>query len=141
MGYEFQVTIDSESPHEQAKWWESAIGWQVEPTDEDFIRGLVDAGHASAEDTLVFDGKLVWKMGASIVDPDKSGSPRVLFQVVPEAKSVKNRLHFDIRVGEDRETVAAALVDAGAEILHRGQVGPSTWITMTDPEGNEFCVS
>lgn len=141
MGYEFQVTIDSENPHEQAKWWASALGWQVEPSDGDFIQGLVDAGHASADDTLVFDGKLVWKVGAAIVDPGKAGSPRVLFQVVPETKSVKNRLHFDIRVGEDRETVAAALVDAGAAVLHRGQVGPSTWITMTDPEGNEFCVS
>lgn len=76
----------------------------------------------------------------AIADPDKPGSPRVLFQAAPEPKSVKNRLHFDIRVGCERETVAQKLVDAGASICHRGQVGPSVWITMTEPVGNEFCV-
>ncbi|MDJ0396668.1 VOC family protein [Rhodococcus sp. G-MC3] len=141
MGYEIQVTIDSESPHEQAKWWATALGWQVEPSDGEFIKGLVEAGHARQEDTAVFEGNLVWKMGAAIGDPDTPGSPRVLFQEVPETKTVKNRLHFDIRVGEERESVAQQLEAAGASILHRGQVGPSTWITMTDPEGNEFCVS
>lgn len=141
MGYDIQVAIDSENPHQQAKWWAAALHWQVEPSDGDFIRSLVQAGHASEDDTLEFDGQLVWKMGAAITDPERPGSPRVLFQTVPESKTVKNRLHFDIRVGEERETVAQQLVDAGAAVLHRGQVGPSTWITMTDPEGNEFCVS
>ncbi|WP_072806844.1 VOC family protein [Rhodococcoides yunnanense] len=141
MGYEFQVTVDSEKPHEQAKWWARTLGWQVEPSDGDFIRGLVEAGHAKQEDTEVFEGNLVWKIGAAIVDPEKPGSPRVLFQLVPESKTVKNRLHFDIRVGDQRETVAQELVAAGASISYRGQVGPSTWITMADPEGNEFCVS
>ncbi len=64
----------------------------------------------------------------------------MLFQWVPESKTVKNRLHFDIRVGDDREAVAQSLVEAGASIAYRGQLGPSTWITMTDPEGNEFCL-
>ncbi len=141
MGYELQVAIDSKNPHEQAKWWAAALGWRVQPSDGDFIRSLVQAGHAKEEDTLVFDGQLVWKLGAAIADPEKPGSPRVLFQTVPESKIVKNRLHFDIRVGDERETVAKNLFDAGASIRHRGQVGPSVWITMTDPEGNEFCVS
>lgn len=64
----------------------------------------------------------------------------MLFQLVPEGKAVKNRMHFDVRVGDRREEVAAELVAAGATILHRGRQGPSIWITMTDPEGNEFCV-
>ena len=88
----------------------------------------------------MFDGQLVWRIGAAIIDPDKPDSPRVLFQSVPEEKSVKNRMHFDIRAGEDRESVAQNLVGAGASILHRGQLGPSVWITMADPEGSEFCV-
>ncbi|WP_137723382.1 VOC family protein [Prescottella subtropica] len=141
MGYEIQITVDAKDPHRQAQWWARTLGWQVEPSDEDFIRGLVAAGHAREEDTTVFDGVLVWREGAAISDPAQPQRPRVLFQLVPEGKSVKNRLHFDIRVGDRREEVAADLSEAGASVLHRGQVGPSTWITMTDPEGNEFCVS
>lgn len=140
MGYEFQVTVDSENPHTQAKWWAEALGWAVEPSDENFIRGLIEAGHAQESDTEVFEGVLVWREGAAISDPEHPGRPRVLFQLVPETKSVKNRLHLDLRVGDDRESVADKLVTAGATILHRGRQGPSEWITMADPEGNEFCV-
>lgn len=89
MGYEFQVTVDSEQPHEQAKWWASALGWAVEPSDEDFIRGLVAAGHAQESDTTTFEGVLVWKEGAAISDPEHPERPRVLFQLVPEKKAVK----------------------------------------------------
>ena len=141
MGYEFQVTVDSAHPHGQAKWWAAALGWAAEPSDEDFIRGLVAAGHAKESDTTTFEGVLVWREGAAISDPEHPERPRVLFQLVPESKTVKNRLHFDIRVGDKREDVAAHLETVGATILHRGAQGPSVWITMTDPEGNEFCVS
>jgi hypothetical protein len=141
MGYEFQVTVDAADPHTQAKWWAQTLGWRVEPSDEDFIRRMVAAGHATEEETQVFEDTLVWKLGAAISDPEHQERPRVLFQLVPEAKSVKNRLHLDVRVGEDKQAVADALVARGATILHRGQVGPQWWITMADPEGNEFCVS
>ncbi|NLV81010.1 MAG: VOC family protein [Rhodococcus sp.] len=140
MGYEFQVTIDSGSPHTQAKWWAEALGWRVEPSDEDFIRGLVAAGHAREDDTEVFEGRLVWRVGAAISDPDNPARPRVLFQRVPEGKTVKNRMHLDIRAGDDSEAVVARLEAAGAAVLHRGRQGPFEWITMADPEGNEFCV-
>lgn len=119
----------------------AALGWAAEPSDEDFIRGLVAAGHAKESDTTTFEGVLVWREGAAISDPEHPERPRVLFQLVPESKTVKNRLHFDIRVGDKREDVAAHLETVGATILHRGAQGPSVWITMTDPEGNEFCVS
>ncbi|MFC7448095.1 VOC family protein [Rhodococcus daqingensis] len=141
MGYEFQVTVDSARPHDQAKWWAQTLGWRVEPSDEDFIRGVVAAGHAREEDTEIYDGVLVWRVGAAIGDPDHPDRPRVLFQLVPESKSVKNRLHLDVRVGEDKQAVADALVARGATVLHRGEQGPFWWITMADPEGNEFCVS
>lgn len=141
MGYRFQVVVDSQNPHALAKWWAHTLGWQTEPSNEDFIREMVAAGHAREEDTTTFEGVLVWQAGAAIVDPESPGTPRVLFQSVPEPKSVKNRLHLDIRVGDERETVVSQLEERGASVLHRGQQGPSIWITMTDPEGNEFCVS
>jgi hypothetical protein len=45
-------------------------------------------------------------------------------------------------VGEDRhEAEVARLTGLGAEELWRGRQGPHTWVTMADPEGNEFCVA
>ncbi|RRQ28208.1 VOC family protein [Rhodococcus sp. Eu-32] len=141
MAYDVQVTIDCAQPHEQAKWWAETLGWQVEPTDGNFVRGLVEKGHAREEDTVVFEGNLVWKIGAAIANPDNPNGPRILFQSVPEPKTVKNRQHLDVRVGDDREAVAKKLGARGARILHRGSQGPFDWITMADPEGNEFCLT
>jgi hypothetical protein len=68
----------------------------------------------------------------------------VLFIEVPEGKSVKNRLHLDLRPRADlRDTEIERLVAHGATVAgdHRGKYGPGTgWVTLADPEGNEFCV-
>jgi predicted enzyme related to lactoylglutathione lyase len=66
----------------------------------------------------------------------------VLFQLVPEAKTVKNRLHLDVRIGaDDADAAVAGLTARGAKVLHTGRQGPFTWVTLADPEGNESCVS
>jgi hypothetical protein len=141
MATDFQVTIDCSDPHGLADWWAETLGWQVEPQDEAFIRRMIDAGHASEADTTTHRGALVWKEGAAITSPDP-GRPRVLFQLVPEAKSVKNRVHLDLRVGEERqEAEVARLVSRGATELSRGSQGPHRWVVLADPEGNEFCVA
>jgi hypothetical protein len=141
MATDFQVVVDCASPHELADWWAEVLGWTVEPSDEAFIRRMVEAGHAREEDTTTHRGTLVWREGAAITSPDP-GRPRVLFQLVPEAKTGKNRLHLDLRVGEGRqEAEAARLTGLGARELWRGRQGPHTWVTMADPEGNEFCVA
>ncbi|MGY1600743.1 VOC family protein [Geodermatophilus sp. SYSU D00815] len=141
MATDFQVVIDCARPHELADWWAEALGWQVEPQDEAFIRRMVEAGHATEADTTTHRGALVWREGAAITSPDP-GRPRVLFQLVPEAKTVKNRVHLDLRVGDERrEAEIARLVAAGATELHRGSQGPHAWATLADPEGNEFCVA
>lgn len=143
MSYSFQVTVDCAAPHPLADWWAQTLGWTVEPSDEAFIRSMIDQGHASLDDTTTHHGVLVWAEGAAIRLVDgPPGTPRVLFQRVPEAKTVKNRMHLDVRVGDDDlETVRAALEARGATYLHTASQGPHSWITMTDPEGNEFCVS
>jgi len=142
MAYGFQVTVDCSAPHDLADWWAETLGWQVEPSDEALIRSLVAAGHAREADTTTHGGVLVWRTGQAIRHPGDAGAPRVLFQLVPEPKAVKNRLHLDVRVGEDDpEAVVARLVARGAAELHRGRQGPHTWVTLADPEGNEFCVS
>ena len=145
MAYDFQVTVDCADPHVLADWWADALGWVVEPSDEDFIRRMIAEGHARQDETTTHDGILVWKEGAAILHPggpaEQSGK-RVLFQLVPEPKTVKNRLHIDVRVGADKlEAEVERLTATGAHFLHRGRQGPHTWVTMTDPEGNEFCVT
>jgi hypothetical protein len=140
MAYTFQVTFDSSDPHAQADWWAETLGWQVEPSNEAFIRSMIEQGMATEDDTTTRGGVLVWKTGAAL-QPAAEGSPRVLFQEVPEAKTVKNRVHLDVRIGtDDLETVVSRLTGRGATELHRGNQGPSVWVTMSDPEGNEFCV-
>ncbi len=79
--------------------------------------------------------------------------PRVFFQRVPEGKTVKNRLHLDVRAapglaGDERmsalETEANRLETLGATRAHRVEPDKATmesgFITMHDPEGNEFCL-
>jgi len=69
----------------------------------------------------------------------KVGEPR---NDDPESVRRRNRLHFDIRVGaENHPEVVAKLIARGATKLWDGRQGPSTWVTMADPEGNEFCVA
>ena len=104
---------------------------------------MISEGYASEADTTLHNGKLVWREGSAISHPDGTKrAPRVLFQLVPEAKTVKNRVHLDLRIGaDDVDEVVAGLVARGAKALHTGRQGPHTWVTVADPEGNEFCVS
>lgn len=144
MAYNFQVTFDAADPHVLADWWADALGWQVEPSDEDFIRSMISQGFASDDDTTTHRGVLVWKEAAAIRHTDAAAGPgaRLLFQRVPERKTVKNRVHLDVRVGADTvEAELERLTSNGATVLHRGQQGPHSWITIADPEGNELCIS
>lgn len=145
MALEYQLTIDCAEPHVLADWWAETLGWSVEPTDEAFITSMVAQGKATEADTMRHRGALVWRVGAAITHPDRPSSDaghRILFQQVPEAKTVKNRAHMDVRVGGDgREAAVAALIARGATELYRASQGPFSWVTMADPEGNEFCVT
>ncbi|MFD4871430.1 VOC family protein [Streptomyces sp. NPDC058412] len=143
MAYTFQVTVDSAHPHELADWWADALGWEVEPSDEKFIRRMVEEGQATEADTTTHRGVLVWKAGTGIRHPEGlQRAPRILFQFIPDPKTVKNRVHLDVRTGEDDpRAVVDRLIAKGARHLHEGNQGPSTWTTLADPEGNELCVS
>ncbi|MEQ1699045.1 MAG: VOC family protein [Ilumatobacteraceae bacterium] len=64
----------------------------------------------------------------------------VSFQLVPEAKTVKNRVHLDIDVGDLAEATAAA-VAAGATVVGEPMYDElGGFQVMADPEGNEFCL-
>jgi len=145
MPFDFQITVDSSRPHELADWWAETLGWVVEPSDESFIRRMIAEGYATEDETTTHNGALVWRAGAAIRHPDVPSGlarPRLLFQLVPEKKTVKNRWHLDVRVGEENiESEVAKLTARGATFLHKSSQGPHWWVTMTDPEGNEFCVA
>ena len=146
MPYDFQIAVDASEPHVLADWWAETLGWVVEPSDEAFIRKMIAEGYATEDETLTHNGSLVWRDGAAIRHPDELAGggtrPRILFQLVPERKTVKNRWHLDIRAGEENvDAQVAALTERGASYLHKASQGPHWWVTMADPEGNEFCVS
>jgi hypothetical protein len=69
------------------------------------------------------------------------GRPTILFQKVPEAKTVKNRVHLDLR-GPSMAEEVGRLRALGATVIAERSLGEDTrWTVMADPEGNEFCVS
>jgi hypothetical protein len=144
-----QVTIDCADPARLVRFWAVALHYEPEPPP---------AGHASwlaywraigipeAELDPESEGP------DSVVDPAGVG-PRVWFQPVPEAKSVKNRLHLDLGVSGGRTVPLAVrkervdaeverLTAAGATFLRRhAEPGVDHYaVTLADPEGNEFCV-
>jgi predicted enzyme related to lactoylglutathione lyase len=106
------LTFDCADHRRVAAFWAAVLGYEIADVDE-----------ADAE----------------IVDPAGRGWP-LLFQVVPEGKAVKNRLHLDLRppgsMAEEVERVKAL----GATELRYVEEGGSFWTVMLDPEGNEFCV-
>ena len=106
------LTIDCADPQRVADFWCAALGYDLVEIDEE---------------------------GAEIRDPAGAGWP-LLFIIVPEGKSVKNRLHFDIRASASIAEEVERLTGLGATEQRFVEEGGSSWMVMLDPEGNEFCV-
>jgi hypothetical protein len=141
MAYDFQVAVDCEQPHVLADWWAETLGWKVVESDPEFIRRMIAEGYVTDADTRLHNGALVFAEAAAINHPEDPGK-RIYFQQVPEPKTAKNRWHLDVRVGQEHiATEKDRLLARGATYLYDGQQGPHNWVTMADPEGNEFCVS
>jgi catechol 2,3-dioxygenase-like lactoylglutathione lyase family enzyme len=102
------LVVDSADPMAQAEWW----------------GGVYDAD--------VTHNELGWSTVEKVV-----GMPILTmdFVPVPEPKTVKNRIHWDVSA-----TSVEPLADAGATVLRPKGDGGITWTVMADPEGNEFCV-
>ncbi|MFD3652561.1 VOC family protein [Streptomyces sp. NPDC058620] len=148
MTLDWKVVIDAADPHAQAGFWAEALGYLVEDNSP-LIEELLGLGAVPEEATVEAHGRRAWRDLAAARHPDdpyeqKSGSGlgrRLLFQRVPEPKTVKNRVHLDLHAGpERREAEAARLVELGASILRSVAEQGGTWIVLADPEGNEFCV-
>ena len=85
-------------------------------------------------------------LGGDVVDdgeefeirPSADRLPGLLFVRVDDPKVVKNRLHLDFRP-DDQAVEVARLLELGARQVDVGQ-GSVSWVTLADPEDNEFCV-
>lgn len=141
MAKEIQVTFDCADPGALAEFWAAALGYQVQGPPP---------GFDTWPDALTAWGvpKDQWNSKSAIIDPDGNGS-RIFFQRVPEGKTVKNRVHLDVRSapgleGDERlaalEAEAARLAPLGATKVEVREDMQSVFIVMQDPEGNEFCL-
>jgi predicted enzyme related to lactoylglutathione lyase len=113
------ITIDCQNPTALAHFWAQALDWKIGE-----------------------DGTEKWAYIEKNLTPTNSdGYPSFLFYKTPDKKSVKNRMHLDLRPENQMEEVER-LEKIGATRIEIGQSSdPSTtWIVMADPEGNEFCV-
>ena len=112
------TSFDARNAYTQSVFWSEVLGFVEDPDDPN------EPGH---EECL-------------ITSPDRS--LLLLFITVPDDKSVKNRVHLDLRPADrTREQEVERLLALGASQLadHRRPDG-SGWITLADPEGNEFCI-
>ncbi|WP_030155581.1 VOC family protein [Glycomyces sp. NRRL B-16210] len=147
MAVHFKICIDCTDPHRLAAFWAEAMGYAVEDHSP-LIEVLLQQGVVGEDAVVEVDGHKAWKTAAAVRDPDAPVNPqngvgqgmRLLFQVVPEKKTVKNRLHLDLHYGpEDYEAQADRLEGLGATRLGAYDEDGAKWILMADPEGNEFC--
>jgi hypothetical protein len=103
----YEVVVDCADAYAQAEWWGDVLGLPAERSSREHYAAL------EGGDVLPFD--------------------YLCFVPVPEPKSAKNRIHWDVVV-----TDLPALLTRGAQVL-REPDDEISWHVLTDPEGNEFC--
>ena len=142
----YQLVIDCSSPERLVSFWAEALHYVIAPAPDgfeswdDFYRSI-----GVPEDEL--------SGGADRIEDLNGEGPSIWFQIVPEQKSIKNRIHIDVNASGGRgssldtrrelvEAEAERLVSLGATRLHTDvEEGIDHYaIALTDPEGNEFDV-
>jgi predicted enzyme related to lactoylglutathione lyase len=107
----FGVAFDAQDAQVAASFWAAVLGRTV-------------ADGATSDNALIS------------ADPAIPGS-RIGFHRVPEGKTIKNRMHFDV-VTTDFDAEVERLTGLGATKLNEVNGAAAHWITLADPEGNEF---
>lgn len=112
------TSVDARDAYAQSVWWAQVLDWTEDPDDPNL---------PEHEECLILS---------------RDRSQLLLFIRVPDDKVVKNRLHLDLRpVDGTREREVERLIALGATQLGDFRRPDSSgWITLADPEGNEFCV-
>ncbi|MHB9852902.1 VOC family protein [Streptomyces krungchingensis] len=144
----WKLVVDSSDPHAQADFWAAALHYRAEDNSA-LVERLLEIGALPAEATVDFHGRATFRDLIAVRHPDdpydeESGTGlgrRLLFQRVPEAKTVKNRLHLDLHTAPgERAAEVERLTELGASVLRHVKEPAGEWAVMADPEGNEFCV-
>ena len=120
-----EIVVDCHDPVAQAAFWAAALDYHVIRSED----GQVEIAPWEREPPDLAEQL---RQAPSV--------PTLVFVAVPEAKTVKNRLHLDLRpVNGVHEAEVERLLVLGA---HRADVGQGDvpWVVLADPEGNEFCV-
>jgi predicted enzyme related to lactoylglutathione lyase len=112
------ITFDCANAAELGRFWSLALGRELDPAPPDQAEYFASIGVAT---------------------PDP-GRPAMMFIQVPEGKTAKNRVHLDLNAA-DRAAEVERLVELGATVVHDKDEWGTRWTTLTDPEGNEFCVA
>ncbi|MDA1362320.1 VOC family protein [Glycomyces luteolus] len=113
-----KITFDCQDAYALSLFWTKVTGYTEDPDDPN----LPD--HEE-----------------NFIGPD-GGHPGLLFVNVPDgAKRIKNRVHLDLVPDTTRDEEVERLLGIGATLVgdHRKDDGTG-WVTLADPEGNEFCV-
>ncbi|UED84753.1 VOC family protein [Streptomyces profundus] len=146
----WKLVIDCANAHRQADFWAAALEYRREDNGP-LVERLRAGGQLAEEAVVEHRGRLEFRGFAAVRHPDDPFDEasdiglgrRLLFQEVPEPKTVKNRLHIDIH-GErgQLEPLVARLEGLGASRVREEDQDPAGhWWIMLDPEGNEFCAS
>ncbi|MGN9793009.1 VOC family protein [Streptomyces sp. OZ13] len=117
-----ELAIDCADPGGLARFWCSVLDYEVQDEDD----GIVTIGPPVAAERK-----------------DQLGPvpPVLTFAQVPEGKIVKNRLHIDVNpTDREQDEEVRRLLALGARHADVGRTGDESWVTLADPEGNEFCV-
>ncbi|MEU6082179.1 VOC family protein [Streptomyces sp. NPDC047108] len=117
-----ELAIDCADPVALARFWCAVLDYEVQDEDD----GLVTIRSPQVPEGRNRPGPV---------------PPALTFARVPEGKTVKNRLHIDVNATDrDQDDEVRRLLDLGARHADVGQTGDESWVTLADPEGNEFCV-
>jgi hypothetical protein len=119
-----ELAIDCADPSGLARFWCSVLDYEVQEEEDD--DGIVTIGPPMVADSQNHLGPV---------------PPTLTFAHVPEGKTIKNRLHLDVRpTDREQDEEVRRLLDLGARHAGVGQTGDESWVVLADPEGNEFCV-
>ena len=108
------LVIDCTDPDRLVPFWEKAMSYQL---------------------AVSLDGYRILVPG----DGEPAG-PALVLQPVPEPKVGKNRVHIDVHPVDVRAHIATLERLGGRQVGERVEAFGIWWQTMSDPEGNEFCV-
>lgn len=146
MAVRFQITVDCADPNTLAEYWAEALGYNLQEPPGGFGSWREYWISVGVPDDEAEDGY------DAVIDPNGEG-PRIWFQQVPESKSIKNRLHFDVLVGGGRSVPLEERKRRVIEEVERLKALGGTVravmdnseydhyaVGMDDPEGNEFDV-